>query len=78
MTEMKSGSYFEDPTIDRTTYECAAQNVYAAPGYMVVLEGWTNTKRQRLFIDPDHIDEVCRRLHQAKRVSRRAHSQRVR
>jgi hypothetical protein len=63
------GHFFHDPKVDSRFYEAAAHAVYAAPGYAVFLEGHTDGKRQLVAIDPDHVDEVCRRLHQAKRYA---------
>lgn len=71
-TRQAGQHFFNDSDIDSRGYESAAHNVYAAPGYQVALEGWSNARRQLLFIDPDEVDELCRRLHQAKRYAREA------
>lgn len=50
--------------------ECASHEVEAAPGYAIYVAGTLDGKRQTLRIDPEEVDELARRLHQAKRVSR--------
>jgi hypothetical protein len=51
--------------------ECASHDVETAPGFRVFVSGTVDGRRQTLAIDPDEIDELARRLHQAKRVARR-------
>jgi hypothetical protein len=65
-----SGHYWNDRNFDTAAYECASHDIFSAPGMLVILEGTFDAKRQRVAIDPDEIDEVARRLHQAKRYSR--------
>lgn len=70
MKALDSGHFFNDPAITSRGYESASHNIHAARGHLIALEGWTDTRHQLLFIDPDEIDELCRRLHQAKRYAR--------
>lgn len=51
--------------------ETAAHDVEAAPGYLIFVAGTLDGRRQTLAIDPDEVDELARRLHQAKRIARR-------
>jgi ribosomal protein S27AE len=44
--------------------------VETAPGYLIFVSATLDGRRQMLAIDPDEVDELARRLHQAKRISR--------
>lgn len=55
---------------DRRVYEGGSFGVYAAPGQRVFIESWEDGRPRRLSIDPEEIDELATRLHQAKRYAR--------
>lgn len=57
--------------VERVGFECASHDIYAAPGMLVFVQGMWSGRKQTLAIDPEEIDELCKRLHQAKRYSRR-------
>jgi hypothetical protein len=60
-----------DPAVEVSAWECASHEIETAPGYRIFVTGWLDGKRQTLAIDPDEVDELARRLHAAKRVSRK-------
>lgn len=56
---------------DRHVWEGASWGIFAAPGRVIFIECWHNSRRQMIGIDPSHVDEFARQLHAAKRVARK-------
>jgi hypothetical protein len=52
-------------------WECASHEIITAPGSAIFVRGTWGGKRQTIHVDPDEVDELTRRLHAAKRASRR-------
>lgn len=52
-------------------WECASHEIQAAPGAIIFVHGWLDGRRQTIAVDPSEVDELTRRLHQAKRLARR-------
>ena len=52
--------------VDVAHYECASHEIEAAPGYPIFISGRLDGRRQTLAVDPDEVDELAKRLHQAK------------
>ncbi len=51
-------------------YECASHEIEVAPGYQIFVSGLLDGRRQTIAVDPEEVDELTRRLHQAKRYAR--------
>jgi hypothetical protein len=54
--------------------ETASHDVEAAPGHLIFVSGMLDGRRQSIAIDENELDELIKRLHQAKRVAREGRS----
>lgn len=55
---------------DVRLWECASTEIQAAPACAIIVNGFLDGRRQQIRIDAEEVDELTRRLHQAKRHAR--------
>jgi hypothetical protein len=69
-SEQSAGRLFGDVVGPARSWECASHEIEAAPASAIFVRGIWGGRRQTIRIDPEEVDELARRLHQAKRYVR--------